>query len=124
MVEVVPRCAPAGKSVMLGGVAFFAAKAGALERVVLPRTVLRRSTGKFGIIIEAAPGELPRWLVAFDGQMLTVAEADLRPHVLDDPRSGFERFGTRLGGPGYRGEHACGRELAPSQIDGAHFSPS
>lgn len=75
----------------------FAAKAGALERVVLPRTVLRRSTGKFGIIIDAAPGELPRWLVAFDGQMLTVAEADLRPHVLDGPQSRLRE--GRLGSP-------------------------
>ena len=75
----------------------FVVKAGALERVVLPRTVVRRSTGKFGIIIDAAAGELPRWLVAFDGQMLTVAEADLRPHVLDDPQSRLRE--GRLGSP-------------------------
>lgn len=30
----------------------FAVRPGSLERVVLPRTVVRRSTGKFGIIIE------------------------------------------------------------------------
>ena len=75
----------------------FSAKAGVLERVVLPRTVVRRSTGKFGIVLDAAAGESPRWTVVFDGQMLTVAEADLRPHVLDDPQSRM-RDG-RLGSP-------------------------
>lgn len=75
----------------------FASKVGAIERVVLSRTVIRRSTGKFGILIDAAPGDTPRWLVAFDGQMLTVAEADLRPHVLDDPQSRIRE--GRLGSP-------------------------
>jgi SNF2 family DNA or RNA helicase len=75
----------------------FAVEAGSLERVVLPRTVVRRSTGKFGIIIDAAAGDLPRWLVAFDAQMLTIAEADLRPHVLDDPQIRLRE--GRLGSP-------------------------
>lgn len=76
----------------------FAARAGALERVALPRTVVRRSTGEVGIIIEAAPGERPRWIVAIGERMLTVAESDLRPHVLDDPQTRL-RDG-RLGSPG------------------------
>jgi len=76
----------------------FNAKAGVLERVVLPHTVIRRSTGKFGLLIDAAPGDAPRWSVAFDGQILTVAESDLRPYVLNDAASRIR--GGRLGSPG------------------------
>lgn len=75
----------------------FVAKAGALERVALPRTVVRRSTGQFGIVVDAAAGDVPRWVVGFDGKILTVAEADLRPNVLDDPQSRI--LEGRLGSP-------------------------
>ena len=38
----------------------------------------------------------PRWQVILDGRLMTVAEADLRPHVLDDPHSRLAegRLGT------------------------------
>ncbi|WP_396652539.1 hypothetical protein [Microbacterium sp. Se5.02b] len=45
-------------------------------------------------------------------------------HVLDDAGRGVERRGARLRGARNGGEHVGGRELAPPQIDRAHFSLS
>ena len=65
----------------------FNARAGVVERVELAGLVRRVSTGSIGLVQAKATPAPPRWQVIFDGRPLTVAEADLRPHVLDDPRS-------------------------------------
>ena len=65
----------------------FNARAGAVERVELAGMVRRVSTGSIGLVHAKATSAPPRWQVIFDGRLVTVAEADLRPHVLDDPRS-------------------------------------
>ena len=65
----------------------FNARAGVVERVELVGMVRRVSTGSIGLLHAKATPAPPRWQVIFDGRLVTVAEADLRPHVLDDPRS-------------------------------------
>jgi hypothetical protein len=65
----------------------FNARAGVVERVELAGMVRRVSTGSIGLVHAKATSAPPRWQVIFDGRLVTVAEADLRPHVLDDPRS-------------------------------------
>ena len=65
----------------------FNARAGVVERVELVGMVRRVSTGSIGLLHAKATPVPPRWQVIFDGRLVTVAEADLRPHVLDDPRS-------------------------------------
>ena len=65
----------------------FNARAGAVERVEFAGMVRRVSTGSIGLVHAKATSAPPRWQVIFDGRLVTVAEADLRPHVLDDPRS-------------------------------------
>ena len=65
----------------------FSARAGVVERVELAGMVRRVSTGSIGLVQAKATSAPPRWQVIFDGRLVTVAEADLRPHVLDDPRS-------------------------------------
>lgn len=73
----------------------FSARAGVLERVVLSGMVRRVSTGEIGVIQGMTTAHPPRWQVFLNERVLTVAEGDLRPHVLDDPRSRIE--GGRLG---------------------------
>lgn len=65
----------------------FSTRAGVVERVPLTGMVRRQSTGDVGIVQGMTTALPPRWQVFLAGQMLTVAEADLRPHVLNDPRS-------------------------------------
>ena len=65
----------------------FNARAGVVERVEIAGLVRRMSTGSIGLVHTKAMSAPPRWQVIFDGRLVTVAEADLRPHVLDDPRS-------------------------------------
>jgi hypothetical protein len=65
----------------------FSSRAGVVERVVLTGMVKRQSTGDVGIVQGMTTELPPRWQVFVDGRVLTVAEADLRPHVLNDPRS-------------------------------------
>ncbi|MDP9409672.1 MAG: SNF2-related protein [Actinomycetota bacterium] len=65
----------------------FSTRAGAVERVVLTGMVKRQSTGDVGIVQGMTTQLPPRWQVFIDGRVLTVTEADLRPHVLNDPRS-------------------------------------
>jgi superfamily II DNA or RNA helicase len=65
----------------------FNAKSGALERVELAGMVRRVSSGSIGVVHALAMAAPPRWQVIMDGNVLTVAEADLRPHQLDDPHS-------------------------------------
>ena len=65
----------------------FASGAGVVERVVLSGMVKRQSTGDVGIVQGMTTKVPPRWQVFVHGRVITVAEADLRPHVLDDPRS-------------------------------------
>src|SRR5260370_4405061 len=74
----------------------FSARAGALERVELTGMVKRLTTGSIGLIHRQATTSPPRWEALFDGRLVVVAEADLRPHVLDDPRSRLleGRFGS------------------------------
>ena len=65
----------------------FNARAGVVERVELTGIMVRRvSTGSIGLVQAMATTTPPRWQVIFDGRLVIVAEADLRPHVLDDPR--------------------------------------
>lgn len=65
----------------------FSARASVLERVVLTGMVKRVSTGDIGVIQGMTTAVPPRWQVFVNGKVITVAEGDLRPHVLDDPRS-------------------------------------
>ncbi|MGH4013317.1 MAG: DEAD/DEAH box helicase [Pseudonocardiaceae bacterium] len=65
----------------------FNARARVVERVELAGMVKRASTGAIGLLHAQTTVAPPRWQVILDGKLVTVAEADLRPHVLDDPRS-------------------------------------
>ena len=65
----------------------FNARAGALERIQLAGMVRRVSNGSIGLLHAQTTSVPPRWQVILDGKLMTVAEADLRPHVLDDPHS-------------------------------------
>jgi ATP-dependent helicase HepA len=65
----------------------FNSRAHVVERVDLAGMVKRASTGSIGLLQARTTAVPPRWQVIFDGKLVTVAEADLRPHVLDDPRS-------------------------------------
>jgi SNF2 family DNA or RNA helicase len=64
--------------------------------VELAGMVKRLSTGSVGLVHRLATSIPPRWEVLFEGRLVIVAEADLRPHVLDDPRSRLldGRFGS------------------------------
>jgi SNF2 family DNA or RNA helicase len=63
----------------------FNAKAGVVERVELRGVVRRVSDGSLVLLHKQTTESPPRWQVALDGKLITVAEADLRPHALDDP---------------------------------------
>ncbi len=65
----------------------FNARAQVVERVELAGMVKRASTGSIGLLHAQTTAAPPRWQVFLDGKLVTVAEADLRPHVLDDPLS-------------------------------------
>ena len=65
----------------------FNMKAGALERVVLAGMVRRASTGAIGLIQGQTSNSPPRWHVILEGKLIALAEADLRPHVVDDPQT-------------------------------------
>jgi ATP-dependent helicase HepA len=65
----------------------FNARAGVLERVELAGMVRRASNGSIGLLHAQTTAVPPRWQVILDGKLMTVAEADLRPHVLEDPHS-------------------------------------
>jgi SNF2 family DNA or RNA helicase len=65
----------------------FRLDAGAIERVVLSGMVRRVSNGTLGMITAPSTASPPRWQVFIDGKLVTVAESDLRPHVMDDPKS-------------------------------------
>lgn len=68
----------------------FARSANALARVRLNGPVHRASTGTVGVTDGLTHTDPPRWRVIIDGRALTVAESDLRPHVLLDPVSRME----------------------------------
>lgn len=65
----------------------FNAFSGAIERVAVAGMVRRVSNGSIGLVHAQTTVTPPRWQVILDGRLVTVAEADLRPHVLDDPHS-------------------------------------
>ena len=65
----------------------FNARSAGIERVALPGIVRRLSNGAIGSLQGLATAVPPRWQVLVDQRIITVAEADLRPHVLDDPQS-------------------------------------
>jgi SNF2 family DNA or RNA helicase len=73
----------------------FNAHAHVLERVELPGMVKRASTNSIGLLQAQTTVAPPRWQVLLDGKLVTVGEADLRPHILDDPRSRLDQ--GRLG---------------------------
>ena len=75
----------------------FSSRAGVLQRVGLGGTVRRVSTGAIGFVHAPASTNPPRWQVILDGKLVTVAEADLRPHVLHDPHT--KLIEGRLGSP-------------------------
>lgn len=75
----------------------FNARAGVVERVELRGMVRRVSTGAIGLLHEPTTSVPPRWQVFLEGQLLTIAEADLRQHVMDDPHSRIVE--GRLGTP-------------------------
>ena len=66
---------------------FFNANSGVLKRVQLAGSVRRVSTGTIGLLHAPTTASPPRWQVVLEGKLVTVAEADLRPYVLDDPHS-------------------------------------
>lgn len=65
----------------------FSKRSGVVARVGLSGLVRRVSTGAVGIIVGPSTPAPPRWQVVLDGKLVVVAESDLRPHVLDDPKS-------------------------------------
>jgi ATP-dependent helicase HepA len=68
----------------VGEVRVFNARAAAIERVPLQGTVRRLSNGAIGSVHAQATVAPPRWQILIDQRIITVAEADLRPHVPDD----------------------------------------
>lgn len=74
----------------------FSSGSGVVDRLDLAGFVKRTSTGEVGVVVAISSPEPPRWQVVLDGKLVIVGEADLRPHVLEDPRSRM-RDG-RLGG--------------------------
>jgi SNF2 family DNA or RNA helicase len=79
-----------------GAVKVFNARSAGIERVPLQGIVRRLSSGTIGSVQRMATEVPPRWQVLVDQRIITVAEADLRPHVLDDPQSRIldGRFGS------------------------------
>ena len=65
----------------------FSSRAGVIERIELAGMVRRASNGKVGMVHALTTSAPPRWQVFLDGRIVVVAESDLRPHVLEDPRS-------------------------------------
>ena len=70
-----------------GEVKVFNARSAGIERVPLQGIVRRVSNGTIGSVHAQATSAPPRWQVLVDQRIITVAEADLRPHLPDDPRS-------------------------------------
>jgi len=64
----------------------FKARAGVITRVALEGMVRRCSTGAIGTVIGDAKAVPPRWQVVLEGQIVSVAEADLRPHKIESPQ--------------------------------------
>lgn len=105
----------------------FNARAGVVERVELAGMVRRISTGDFGVIASLTTEDPPRWQVLINGRALTVPEADLRPHVLDDPRSRIvegrygsaRQFGLAVTARRYELEHLTNDlvSLGESRVD-------
>lgn len=75
----------------------FNARAGVVHRVELAGMVQRVSTGATGLLTTMSTEDPPRWNAVFDGRLVVVQEADLRPYVLDDPQSRMAE--GRLGTP-------------------------
>ena len=73
----------------------FSRDSGAVERVQLSGLVRRVSTGAVGVVAAPSTPAPPRWQVVLDGKLVIVGERDLRPHVLEDPKSRI--LGGRLG---------------------------
>jgi SNF2 family DNA or RNA helicase len=65
----------------------FNSRSAGIERVLLQGIVQRLSTGALGTVLAQANTSVPRWQVLIDQRTITVPESDLRPYVLDDPRS-------------------------------------
>ena len=65
----------------------FSRDSGVVERVQLSGFVRRVSTGAIGVIAAPSTPAPPRWQVVLDGKLVIVGESDLRPHVLEDPKS-------------------------------------
>jgi len=105
----------------------FNARAGVVERVELSGMVRRLSTGDFGVVASLTTEDPPRWQVHINGRALTVPEADLRPHVLDDPRSRIiegrlgtaRQFGLAVTARRYELEHLTNDlvSLGESRVD-------
>ena len=75
----------------------FRSDAAVLQAVELSGLVIRVSSGAIGFVQSRASTNPPRWQVIIDQTLLTVPEADLRPHILDDPMSRMRDL--RLGTP-------------------------
>ena len=65
----------------------FNVRTAGIERVALQGIVRRLSNGTIGTVHGQATAAPPRWQILVDQRLITVAEGDLRPHVLEDPRS-------------------------------------
>lgn len=65
----------------------FSIESGAVERVKLNGLVRRVSTGAVGVVAAPSTPAPPRWRVVLDGKLIIIGESDLRPHVLEDPKS-------------------------------------
>ncbi len=105
----------------------FNARAGVVDRVELRGMVRRLSTGDFGVIAALTTEDPPRWQVHINGRALTVPESDLRPYVLDDPRSrtvegrfgSARQFGLAVTARRYELEHLTNDlvSLGESRVD-------
>lgn len=65
----------------------FRSDAAVLHPVVLSGMVRRLSTGAVGFVQSLASSSPPRWQIIIDQELLIVPEADLRPHIPNDPIS-------------------------------------
>lgn len=75
----------------------FSRASDAVERVVLAGMVRRLTDGSHGIVTEQSTISPPRWKVLIADKLVSVAESDLRPSVMDDPTSRLTE--GRLGTP-------------------------
>jgi len=102
------------------GPQIFRAESAGIERVRFTGLVRRVSTNDIGPVQAIAAMSPPRWQVYLDNQLVTVPEADLRPHIMSDPLSkvrdgrlgSARQFGLAITAHRYAIEHLAGDLVA------------